>query len=60
MTTLIRLTTESGSALWVNPSYIASIAPYERGAIVGIGNDYEGTIVQEPPEIIIQKISVIK
>ena len=60
MTTLIKLTIESGRALWVNPSYIASIAPYKKGSIVGIGNDCEGTIVQEPPEIIIQKISVIK
>ena len=63
MKTLIRLTTENDSDVWVNPDHIACVFPLEdnNGSACYITHEKRSIIiVQEPPETIIQKISVIK
>ena len=55
---MIKLTLQDKSPIWVNPNYIASIVPSEKGSLIGICNDVSPTFVFETPETIIQKISV--
>ena len=61
MMTLIKLTTVNGKRFWVNPQYIASMVDDEGGGTaIYVANDSDPVIVKEPPETIIQKISIIK
>jgi len=55
MTGMIKLTT-AYDYVWVNPTYIASIAPFGDGSYVYIGNDTQPTIVKENPDTIISHI----
>jgi uncharacterized protein YlzI (FlbEa/FlbD family) len=56
MKALIKLTTTANTPYWVNPLYIATMAPYHTGSVLYIDHDKKPTIVRESPETIEQKI----
>lgn len=59
MKALIRLNAEYDSPLWVNPCFIASIAPNKKGSAVFIATDANPVYVKESPEEIISLIQSI-
>ena len=60
MKALIKLTTNYGSSIWVNPFFIASIVPDKRGSAVFIATDSNPTFVVESPEEITSLIKSIE
>ena len=63
MTRFISLTQpKDGKIIWVNPTYISTFTGLSNGtgSAVCIGDDPNPIVVCESPEIINQKISVIK
>lgn len=60
MKALIKLTTNYGSSIWVNPFFIASIAPDKNGSALFIATDANPTYVKESPEEIVSLIKSIE